>query len=143
MGKDLAVDFAITCRLQHKYLVDSFLMSGFSCNDYAAEIKCKSYQSRLQAEGIMYLPFVLETFGRFSDDTSDFLNKLISDSGISSRFSEPKRISSKQAYKSLSCALMKMEDRSLLGLICFQLVFRSLMQDLTRTQCILYVLNII
>ena len=84
LGKDLAVDFAITCPLQHKYLVDSSLISGFACNDYAAEIKCKSYQSRLKAEGIMSLLF-LETFGGFSDDTPEFLNKLIS--GISSRFS--------------------------------------------------------
>ena len=59
----------------------------------------------------MYLPFVLETFGGFSDDTPDFLNKLIS--GISSRFSEPKRIISKQVYESLSCTLMKPIARSI------------------------------
>ena len=30
LGKDLAVDFAITCPLQHKYLVDSSLISEFA-----------------------------------------------------------------------------------------------------------------
>ena len=59
-------------------------------------------------------------------------------SGISSRFSEPKRIISKQVYESLSCTLMKTIARSIsLGLICFQLTLRSSMQDLTHIQSIL------
>ena len=75
-GKDLVLDVAITCPLQHKYLNDASATAGFACNDYAENIKQKNFQARVEQEGFLYLPFILETFGGFSDDVGDFIHRL-------------------------------------------------------------------
>ena len=38
-GKSLVLDNAVTCPLQHKYVVNAAQSTGFACNDYADEIK--------------------------------------------------------------------------------------------------------
>ena len=104
-GKSLVLDNAVTCPLQHKYVVNAAQSAGFACNDYADEIKSKSFESRVQEEGFLYLPAVFESFGGFSRDLPDFFLKLTK--SISTRFDEPQFIICKALYEKLSCALMK------------------------------------
>ena len=40
-GKNLFVDVAVTCPVQHKYVVDAAQTLGYFCNDYANEVKLK------------------------------------------------------------------------------------------------------
>ena len=104
-GKSLVLDNAVTCPLQHKYVVNAAQSAGFACNDYADEIKSKSFESRVQEEGFLYLLAVFESFGGFSRDLPDFFLKLTK--SISTRFDEPQFIICKSLYEKLSCALMK------------------------------------
>jgi hypothetical protein len=110
-GKNLFLDVAITCPLQHKYVVDAAQTPGFSCNNYADEVKSKNFQSRVQEEDALYLPAVLESFGGFSRDLPDFFNKLIK--SISLRCNDTKSSISKHFYETISCALMKSIARSI------------------------------
>ena len=45
-GKNLFVDVAVTCPVQHKYVVDAAQTLGYSCNDYADEVKSKNFESK-------------------------------------------------------------------------------------------------
>ena len=57
--KSLVLDNAVTCPLQHKYVVNAAQSAGFACNDYADEIKSKSFESRVQEEGFcIFLQFL-------------------------------------------------------------------------------------
>ena len=58
-----------TYKKKHKYLNDASATAGFACNDYA---------DRVEQEDFLYLPFILETFGGFSDDVGDFIHRLSS-----------------------------------------------------------------
>ena len=77
------MDVAITCPLQHKYVVDAAQTLGFSCNNYADEVKSKHFESRVQEEDALYLPAVIESFGGFSRDLPEFFNKLIKSVSLS------------------------------------------------------------
>ena len=96
---------AVTCLLQHKYLHDAFVNAGFACNEYAVHIKQKNYQDRVEQEGFVYLPFILESFGGFSSNVSEFIHRLSSNVGI--RFNESKSFIAKNIYELISCVLMK------------------------------------
>ena len=111
LGKDLVLDVAVTCPLQHKHLLETAQTAGFACNEYAEQIKIKNYQERVEREGFIYLPAVFESFGGFSRDLPDFLFKLTK--GLSLRLNELKSITSKYLYENLSCALMKSTARSI------------------------------
>ena len=76
LGKDLVLDVAVTCPLQHKHLLEAAQTAGFACNEYAEQIKIKNYQERVERGGFIYLPAVFESFGGFSRDLPDFLFKL-------------------------------------------------------------------
>ena len=76
LGKDLVLDAAVTCPLQHKHLLQAAQTAGFTCNDYAEQVKIRNYQERVQREGFIYLPAVFESFGAFSRDLPDFFFKL-------------------------------------------------------------------
>ena len=45
-GKNLFLDVAVTCPVQHKYVVDAAQMLGFCCNGYADEVKTKKLWSK-------------------------------------------------------------------------------------------------
>ena len=105
LGKDLVLDVAVTCPLQHKYYHSAAQSAGFACNTYADEVKIKNYQERVENEGCTYLPAVFESFGGFSQDHPDFLFKL--SKGMSLRLNESKSTITKYMYENLSCALMK------------------------------------
>jgi len=109
-GKDLVLDVAITCPLQHKYLNDASAIAGFACNDYAENIKQKNFQARVEQEGFLYLPFILETFGGFSDDVGDFIHRL--SSNVATRLNDSKASTQKNMYEMISCVLMKSLARS-------------------------------
>jgi len=109
-GKDLVLDVAITCPLQHKYLNDASATAGFACNDYAENIKQKNFQARVEQEGFLYLPFILETFGGFSDDVGDFIHRL--SSNVATRLNDSKASIQKNMYEMISCVLMKSLARS-------------------------------
>ena len=83
-GKDLAVDFAVTCPLLSAYLHEAANTSLYACNKYAEDIKLTKFQNRVQLEGLDYLPFVFESFGGLSMDTESFISKLAT--SISHRF---------------------------------------------------------
>jgi hypothetical protein len=102
-GKNLFIDVAVTCPVQHKYVRDAARIPGFACNDYADEKKTKVFQPRVQEEGAIYLPACFESFGGFSKDLPGFLARLIR--SISLRFDESPSQSSKKLYELLSCAL--------------------------------------
>ena len=42
-GKGLVIDTAISCPLQQKYVHNSSLIQGFTCNEYAQSIKVKNF----------------------------------------------------------------------------------------------------
>ena len=44
-GKSLLLDNAVTCPLQHKYVVNAAQPAGFACNIYVDQIKSKSFES--------------------------------------------------------------------------------------------------
>ena len=111
LGKDLVLDVAVTCPLQHKHLLETAQTAGFACNEYAEQIKIKNYQERVEREDFIYLPAVFESFGGFSRDLPDFLFKLTK--GLSLRLNELKSTTSKYLYENLSCALMKSTARSI------------------------------
>ena len=76
-GKNLFLDVAITCPVQHKYVVEAAQTLGFSCNDYAHEVKTRNFEPRVLQEDALYLPAVFESFGGFSRDLPDFFSKKI------------------------------------------------------------------
>ena len=82
-GKDLAVDFAVTCPLQSAYLHEAANTSLYACNKYAEDIKLAKFQNRVQLEGLDYLPFVFESFGGLSMDTESFISKLATSINLS------------------------------------------------------------
>ena len=106
----MVLDVAITCPLQHKYLNDASATAGFACNDYAENIKQKNFQARVEQEGFLYLPFILETFGGFSDDVGDFIHRL--SSNVATRLNDSKASTQKNMYEMISCVLMKSLARS-------------------------------
>ena len=48
---------------------------GYSCNDYADEVKSKNFEARVHEEAALYLPAVFESFGGFSRDLPFFSSK--------------------------------------------------------------------
>jgi hypothetical protein len=110
-GKDLFIDIAITCPLQHKYVAEASHLQGFACNNYADEVKRRTFESRVADEGGLYLPAVFESFGGFSKDLPEFFSKMTH--SISLRFSDPKWFTSKRVFETFSCALMKSIARSI------------------------------
>ena len=58
--------------MQHKHVVDVAQTLGFSCNDYADEVKTKNFEARGHEAGALYLPAVFESFGGFSRDLPIF-----------------------------------------------------------------------
>ena len=109
-GKDLVLDVAVTCPLQHKYLHDASVIAGFACNDYAVQVKMKNFQERVEQEGFIYLPVIFESFGGFSEDFSSFVHKL--SISVSARLNEVKSATQKHLYELISCVLMKSLARS-------------------------------
>ena len=106
LGKDLVLDVAVTCPLQHKYLHDASVTAGFACNEHAKYIKQKNYQDRVEQEGFVYLPFILESFGGFSSNVSEFIHRLSSNVGTRSKsFIE-------KIFEMIYCVLMKSLARS-------------------------------
>jgi len=73
LGKDLVLDVAVTCPLQHKYYHSAAQSAGFACNTSADEVKIKNYQERVENAGCTHLPAVFESFGGFLQDPPDFL----------------------------------------------------------------------
>ena len=59
------------------------------------------YQDRVISEGHSSLPFVFKSFGGTSDDSHEFIKKLIS--SISIRLSEPKSVVANSLYQKMSC----------------------------------------
>ena len=55
-GKNLFVDVAVTCPVQHKYVVDAAQNLGYSCNDYADEVKSKNFEARIHEEDELPFP---------------------------------------------------------------------------------------
>ena len=110
-GKDLAIDFAVTCPLQSKYLRDSAITSGHACNSYALEIKSNNFEQRVQQQNMEYLPIILETFGGFSSESLVFINKLTN--SISLRYSESRASCANSFFEKVSCLLMKLLARSI------------------------------
>ena len=96
LGKDVVVDVQI---------------AGFTCNDYAEQIKIKTYHERVEREGFTYIPTVFEFFWSCSRDLPDFLFQLTE--SLSLRLNELKSMTSKYLYENLSCALMKSTARSI------------------------------
>ena len=49
-GKNLFLDVAVTCPVQHKYMyvVDAAQTLAFSCNDYADEVKTKTLKQEFK-----------------------------------------------------------------------------------------------
>ena len=82
----------------------------FACNDYAENIKQKNFQARVEQEGFVYLPFILETFGGFSDDVSVFIHRL--SSNVATRLNDSKASTQKNMCEMISCVLMKSLARS-------------------------------
>ena len=72
-GKGLVIDTAVTCPLQKGFVHNSSLAPGYSCNKYAEEVKSKPFRDRVINEGFDYLPFMMESFGGFSEGTILFL----------------------------------------------------------------------
>ena len=54
--------------MQHRYVVDAAQLQtlGYSCNDYADEVKSKNFEATVHEEDALYLPAVKESFGGFS-----------------------------------------------------------------------------
>ena len=51
--------------------------AGFACHEYDAHIKKKNFQDHVSTqEGFIYLSFILENFGKFPSDVSDFIQKM-------------------------------------------------------------------
>ena len=96
-GKDLVLDVAVTCPLQHKYLHAASVTAGVACNEYAVHIKLKNFQDRVEQEGFIsyYLPFILETFAGYSNDVAepDLTNQNL--------------LLKKNVNETISCVLMK------------------------------------
>jgi len=53
----------------------------------------------------VYLPFILETFGGFSDDVADFIHRL--SSNVATRLNDFKASIQKNMYEMISCVLIK------------------------------------
>ena len=53
--------------MQHKYVVDAAQTLGYSCNDYADEVKSKNFEARVHEEGALYLPAVLNLLEDFQE----------------------------------------------------------------------------
>ena len=56
--------------LQPKYFHNSSLLYRCTCNEYAQNIKMKYFGNTVIYEGYAYLPFVIDSFGGFSDHVS-------------------------------------------------------------------------
>ena len=65
-GKNLFVDVAVTCPVQHKYVVDAAQTLGYSCNDYADEVKSKNFE--VKQEFMKKVPFICQQFLKLLED---------------------------------------------------------------------------
>ena len=110
-GKGLVIDTAISCPMQQKYVHNSSLIQGFTCNEYAQSIKVKNFGIKVTSEGFEYLPVVLESFGGFSDGVSSLVDRFTCTSSI--RFNVNRSLSKKHFYDNISCTLMKHIARSI------------------------------
>ena len=110
-GKDLAVDFAVTCPLQSAYLHEAANTSLYACNKYAEDIKLAKFQNCVQLEGLDYLPFVFESFGGLSMDTESFISKLAT--SISHRFGDSRHVVLANIFQNVACILNKSIARSI------------------------------
>ena len=54
-GKGLVIDTAISCPMQQKYVHNSSLIQGFTCNEYVQSIKVKNFGIKVTSEGFEYL----------------------------------------------------------------------------------------
>ena len=109
-GKGLVIDTAVTCPLQPKFFHNSSISQGFACNEYAQSVKVKNFGNKVTSEGHIYLPFVVESFGGFSEGVSDLVDRMISSS--STRFNQSRIMAKKFFFEKMSCVLMKHIARS-------------------------------
>ena len=62
LWKDLVLDVAVTCPLQHKHLLEAAQTAGFTCNDNAEQIKIKTIREELKgkvsATSLLFLNYV-------------------------------------------------------------------------------------
>lgn len=74
-GKDWCLDMAVTSPTQDKFLLRSSLVAGTAADSYF-EAKLKKYDKLVSEAGLIFLPFVVETFGRFHPKAFAFLQTL-------------------------------------------------------------------
>ena len=54
LGKDVVLDVAVTCLLQHKHLFNAAQITDFACNDDTEQVIFRNYQERVQRERFIY-----------------------------------------------------------------------------------------
>ena len=84
---------------------NSSISQGFACNEYAQSVKVKNFGNKVTSEGHIYLPFVVESFGGFSEGVSDLVDCMISSS--STCFNQNRIMAKKFCFEKMSCVLMK------------------------------------
>ena len=74
-GKDAALDFTVVNPLQAA-LVRGSSQDGGSAVEHTHKAKCRKYEERCAAEGIMFLPLAVDTLGGWHPAALDSINRL-------------------------------------------------------------------
>jgi hypothetical protein len=72
-----AVDFAVTHSLQPRFLDAAATEQAAAANLYAEQVKDRKYRARVEAEGMRFVPCVLDTFGAWCDTGLALAHRLV------------------------------------------------------------------
>jgi hypothetical protein len=111
LGKDYCLDVAVTSPTQEKYLAKSAEVDGYAASEYH-HFKFENYHEEVEKEGHVYLPIVVESYGRWSKSALEFLQNLARK--YSDRLQVPRSYATGFIFKKLSFALQSRNANMLL-----------------------------
>lgn len=111
LGKSAAIDVSITFPMQPKFIIKTAEKGGVAAK--AAELaKNSKYQTSLQNRtDIVFIPFILESFGGYGSSALEFVKSLISD--IKSRSLDSGSNIAHRIWQKFSFLLQKENSRSI------------------------------
>jgi hypothetical protein len=111
LNKDYCLDVAVTSPTQDKYLDKSSEVDGYAASDYHS-FKFRKYSEQVEAEGHVYLPIVVETYGRWSASALDFFQTLARK--YSDKQGVPRSYATSLIFRKLSFALQSRNAKMIL-----------------------------
>jgi hypothetical protein len=113
LAKDYCLDLAVTSPYQQKFINQAATSPGHAAREYF-KLKEANYKQKVSDAGLVYVPMVVESFGRWHTDSFFVLEKIADMRSKHDPFINSVSESRKLLFQSLSVALIRKQSNMIL-----------------------------